>query len=106
MIVASLPKRVLPAPLRLAAEIAPVVPEKFKLAAVVLLLVNAPTDRPVPEIVAVAFGSSERLALVPPKLTALRTVALVPPLSVMPDVPANAPADAVSVPPETVVKPE
>ena len=105
--VASLPKRVLPRPARLAAETAPVAPEKFKLEVVVLALVKAPTDRPVPEIVAVAFESSERLAaLVPPKLTALNTVAFVPPDSVIPEVPANASKVAVKVPLETVVNPE
>ena len=58
------------------------------------------------EILAVPLESNERLALVPPKLTALKTVALVPPARLTPEVPANAPAIAVSVPLETVVKPE
>ena len=69
-------------------------------------MVTAPMLKLVPEILAVAFASRERLALVPPKLTALNVVAFVPPLSVTPEVPANAPAIAVSVPLETVVKPE
>jgi len=69
-------------------------------------LVTAPTVKPVPEILAVPAASSERLALVPPKLTALNVVALVPPLSVTPEVPAKAPAVAAKVPLETVVKPE
>ena len=107
VMVALLPKCVLPRPVRLATEIAPVVPEKFKLPVVVFALVTAPTLRSVPEIVAVAFESSERLAaLVPPKLTALSTVAFVPPLRTMPEVPANAPSVAVKVPLLIVVKPE
>ena len=62
----------------------------------------------VPEILAVPLESNERLAaLVPPKLTALKVVAFVPPERLTPEVPAKAPAeDAVSVPLETVVVPE
>ena len=89
-----------PAPERLAAVIVPL-PVKVRLPA----LVTAPTVRSAPVIVAVAFESSERLAFVPPKLTALKVVAFVPPLSVTPDVPANAPADAVNVPPDIAVAP-
>ena len=69
-------------------------------------MVTAPMLKLAPEILAVPLESRERLALVPPKLTALNVVAFVPPLSVTPEVPANAPAIAVSVPLETVVKPE
>ena len=58
------------------------------------------------EILAVPLESSERLALVPPKLTALKTVALVPPARLTPEVPLNASKVAVKVPLETVVKPE
>ena len=90
-----------PAPERVAAVIVPL-PEKFRLPS----LVTAPIERLSPVMVAVAYESSERLAFVPPKLTALKVVAFVPPLSVTPEVPANAPEEAVSVPPDIVVAPE
>ena len=69
-------------------------------------MVTAPMLKLVPEILAVPFASRERLALVPPKLTALNVVELVPPLSVTPEVASNAPEAAVRVPLETEVKPE
>ena len=70
-------------------------------------MVTAPMLKLVPEILAVPLESRDRLAaLVPPKLTALNVVAFVPPLSVTPEVPLNAPEVAVRVPLETVVKPE
>ena len=100
---ALLAKLVVPLPERLAAVMVVLAPVKLKRPA----LVTAPMFKLVPEILAVPLESSERLAaLVPPKLTALKIVALVPPDRLMPEVPANAPEVAVRVPLETVVNPE
>ena len=60
---ALLPKCVEPRPLRLAAVIVPDALEKFRLAAFVFELLNAPTVRPVPEIVAEAEVPTVRLAV-------------------------------------------
>ena len=63
VIVASLPKRVEPAPVSEARVIVPVSPEKFRLLAVVLAWVTAPEIvRPVPEIVAVPKDVTSRVA--------------------------------------------
>jgi len=103
VIIALLAKLVVPLPKRLAAVMVVLAPVKFRRPA----LVTAPMFRLVPEILAVPLESSERLAaLVPPKLTALSTVAFVPPERLIPEVPANAPEVAVRVPLETVVNPE
>ena len=60
---AALPKRVLPAPARLARVILPVAAEKFRASVVVLALVTAPEMfRPEPEMVAVAEASSASVA--------------------------------------------
>jgi len=98
VIVALLPKEVVPAPVRVVTVTVPLAPLKLTVPA----LLKVPTLWPaVPEMVAEPVASVVKLE---PDLksTALR----VAPLTVTPDVPPRAPVEVVSVPALTVVAPE
>ena len=95
------PKVVLPAPEREERVMVPDEAVKFRaFASVALALVTAPTFRPAPEKVALPVASKASVA--PDLKSAAVRIA---PLTVMPEVPANAPVTAVNVPPETSVAP-